>query len=223
MKEKIAAALKTKYQRFGLSNEAIDRIASAKEKTVTSEDAIEEGVADAETMGLIANELMKMRDKEISSKTDLQRAFDSYKEKNPAPAQTQPDPAKAEPKNDDEPEWAKKLREQQERISARFEREDREKAEKATRDALTARLKMEGCTNNGIVKFVMTGYSPVENESEDDAVRRLKDAYAVAYKETFGEGAVPGLGGEPFYDAKSATTHKNDFLRQQGLLPRKEQ
>ena len=76
MKQKIIAALKTKYQRFGLSNEAIDRIASAKEKTVTSEEEIESAVADAQTMELIANELQKMRDKEIRNRTDLQTTFD---------------------------------------------------------------------------------------------------------------------------------------------------
>ena len=218
-KEEIATALKTKYQRFGLSNEAIDRIASAREKTVTSEGEIEAAAADVATMELIATELQRMRDKEISSKTDLQRAFDTYKERNPEggkPNPNLPEPAKAEPEEAPEPEWAKKIRE-------RFEREDREKAEKQTRDTLTARLKMEGCTNNGIVKFVMSGYSPVKDESEDDAVKRLKDAYAVAYKETFGEGAVPGYGGQPFLDAKSSMDHKNDFLRQQGLLPRKDQ
>ena len=136
MKEKIASALKTKYQRFGLSNEAIDRIASAKEKTVTSEDAIEEGIADAETMGLIANELMKMRDKEINSKTDLQRAFDTYKEKNPEGGKDpKPDP-KPDP-GEKEPEWAKRLRE-------RFEREDKEKADQVVRESVMARLKKEG-------------------------------------------------------------------------------
>lgn len=83
MKTKIAAALKTKFKRFGLSNEAFDRIASAKEKTVTTEEAIEEAISDAETMELIANELQKMRDKEIQNKTDLQASFDSYKTKHP--------------------------------------------------------------------------------------------------------------------------------------------
>ncbi len=216
-KEEIATALKTKYQRFGLSNEAIDRIAAAREKTVTSEEEIATATADVVTMELIASELQKMRDKEINSKTDLQRAFDTYKEKypdtpNPAPA-PEPDP-KPNPA-DAEPEWAKKLRE-------RFEREDREKAEKETRDALTARLKMEGCTNNGIIKFVMAGFTPVKDESQDDAVKRLKESYAAAYKETFGEGGIPGYGGQPFLDNKAATDHKNDFLRKQGLLPQQE-
>ena len=220
-KEEIATALKTKYQRFGLSNEAIDRIATAREKTVTSEEEIATATADVVTMELIANELQKMRDKEIQQRTDTQRAFDTYKEKNPEggkpkgdPNPPTPDPGKSDPMP--EPEWAKRLRE-------RYEREDREKAEKETRESLTARLKMEGCTNNGIIKFVMSAYTPVKDESQDDAVKRLKESYAAAYKETFGDGGIPGYGGQPFLDNKSATDHKNDFLRQQGLLPRKEQ
>ena len=220
-KEEIATALKTRYQRFGLSNEAIDRIASAREKTVTSEGEVEAATADVVTMELIANELQKMRDKEISNKTDLQRAFDTYKEKNPEGGKPKGEPAPPTPpapKKDEgmaEPEWARKLRE-------RYEREDKEKADKQMRDTLTARLKMEGCTNNGIIKFVMATYAPAANESEDDAVKRLKESYSAAYKETFGEGAIPGYGSQPFVDAKSATEHKNDFLRQQGLLPQKE-
>ena len=215
-KDSIANALKTRYQRFGLSNEAIDRIASAKEKTVTSEDSIEEGIADTETMGLIAIELMKMRDKEISNKTDLQRAFDAYKEKNPVPKPSgEPAPEAPKPTEVPEPEWAKALRE-------RFEREDKEKADMVVRESVTARLKKEGCTNAGILKSTMKGFTLGKDETEDDAVARLKTEYNDSYKEVFGDGAVPGLGGQPFADAKSATDHKNDFLRQQGLLPQKD-
>lgn len=83
MKTKIAEALKTKYKSFGLSNEAFDRIASAKEKTVTKEEDIEAGIADYETMDLIAKELQKMRDSEIQKRTDLQREHDDYKAKHP--------------------------------------------------------------------------------------------------------------------------------------------
>jgi len=212
-KEKIATALKTKYQRFGLSNEAIDRIASAREKTVTSEDEIEAAVADAATMESIASELQKMRDTEIQKRTDTQRAFDTYKEKhpdgdpNPNPPADPPKPTEAP-----EPEWAKKIRE-------RFEREDREKAEKTRRDALTARLKMEGCGNAGVLKFTMDAFTPVENESEDEAATRLKEAYNANYKSVFGDGPIPGFGGNGFGDAKTATEAKNEFLRRQGRLP----
>lgn len=82
MKKKIADALKTKYKHFGLSNEAWDRIASAKEETVKKEEDIEEGISDVATMDLIAKELQKMRDGEIQKRTDLQREYDDYKAKN---------------------------------------------------------------------------------------------------------------------------------------------
>jgi len=102
MKTRIAEALKTKYKRFGLSNEAIDRIASAKQETITKEEDIETGIADAATMELIANELQKMRDKEINNKTDLQRSFDDYKAKHPEGQPTPPDPdPNPNPKPDD--------------------------------------------------------------------------------------------------------------------------
>ena len=65
----------------------------------------------------------------------------------------------------------------------------------------------------------MKGFALQENETEDAAVERLKTDYNASYKEVFGEGAVPGLGGQAFGDTKAAVSHKNDFLRQQGLLP----
>ena len=96
MKKKIAEALKTKYKSFGLSNEAWDRIASAKEETVTKEEEIEAGISDVATMDLIAKELQKMRDSEIQKRTDLQREHDDYKAKHP---EKQDDPVGGDDKN----------------------------------------------------------------------------------------------------------------------------
>lgn len=84
-KEKIVEGLRAKSEikRFGLSNEAIDRIATAREKTVTEEAQVETVLTDAETMRLIAEELMKHRDQEITKRTEAQNAFDAYKVKHP--------------------------------------------------------------------------------------------------------------------------------------------
>ena len=84
-KEKIVEGLRAKSEikRFGLSNEAIDRIASAREKTVTEESQVETVLTDAETMRLVAEELMKHRDQEITKRTEAQSAFDAYKAKHP--------------------------------------------------------------------------------------------------------------------------------------------
>ena len=220
MKNKIATAVKTKYQRFGLTNEAIDRIASAKEKTVTSEEDIESAIADAETMDLIAQELMKMRDGEIQKRTDTQRAFDTYKEKHPASDPAPTDPPK--PKDGEEPEWAKKLREQNEAIAARLDAQDKAAADRATRLTVESKLKAEGCTNAGILNLTLKGFSLGEKETMDEAVARLKEEYNASCKETFGDGPRPGVGSPAFGDPKAAITHKNDFLREQGLLPKEQ-
>lgn len=97
-KEIIVETLKTEYKSFGLSNEAIDRIASAREKTVTEESQVETAIKDAETMKLIAQELQKMRDSEIQKRTDLQRVHDDYKAKHP---EKDPEP---EPEPEPEPQ-----------------------------------------------------------------------------------------------------------------------
>lgn len=104
MKKKIAEALKTKYKSFGLSNEAWDRIASAKEETVTKEEDIEAGIADVATMDLIAKELQKMRDSEIQKRTDLQREHDDYKAKHP---ETQPNEGEGGEGGEQKPDIAK--------------------------------------------------------------------------------------------------------------------
>lgn len=84
-KEKIVEGLRAKSEikRFGLSNEAIDRIATAREKTVTEEAQVETVLTDAETMRLVAEELMKHRDQEITKRTETQSAFDTYKAEHP--------------------------------------------------------------------------------------------------------------------------------------------
>lgn len=84
-KEKIVEGLRAKSEikRFGLSDEAIDRIASAREKTVTEEAQVETVLTDAETMRLVAEELMKHRDRVISKNTETQSAFDAYKAAHP--------------------------------------------------------------------------------------------------------------------------------------------
>lgn len=220
MKQKIITALKTKYQRFGLSNEAVDRIASAKEKTVKDESEIESAIADAETMELIANELQKSADKARRESSDLQKSFNEYKEKHPETDPNHgPDPSKGD---EDEPAWAKKLREQNEAIAARFKAEDDAKRLGAARSAVEAKLKAAGCSNPGILALTLKGFALGEKETEDEAVTRLKSEYDASYKETFGDGAIPGTGAPAFGDAKTAIQHKNAFLRSAGLLPSEE-
>ena len=83
MKEQILEALKTKYKAYGLSNDALDRIASLREKTVEKEEDIEGAVADATTLDLIAKEIQRQRDQAIQRNSESQRAFEAYKAAHP--------------------------------------------------------------------------------------------------------------------------------------------
>lgn len=83
LKEQILEALKTKYKAYGLSNDALDRIASLREKTVEKEEDIEGAVADATTLDLIAKEIQRQRDQAIQRNSESQRAFEAYKAAHP--------------------------------------------------------------------------------------------------------------------------------------------
>ena len=85
LKEQILEALKTKYKAYGLSNDALDRIASLREKTVEKAEDIEGAVMDATTLDLIAKEIQRQRDQAIQKNSDTQRAFEAYKAAHPEP------------------------------------------------------------------------------------------------------------------------------------------
>ena len=85
LKEQILEALKTKYKAYGLSNDALDRIASLREKTVEKAEDIEGAVADATTLDLIAKEIQRQRDQAIQKNSESQRAFEAYKAAHPEP------------------------------------------------------------------------------------------------------------------------------------------
>lgn len=84
-KEQILEALKTKYKAYGLSNDALDRIASLREKTVEKAEDIEGAVIDATTLDLIAKEIQRQRDQAIQKNSEAQRALEAYKAAHPEP------------------------------------------------------------------------------------------------------------------------------------------
>lgn len=195
MKQKIITALKTKYQRFGLSNEAIDRIASAKEKTVNKEEDIEAAVADVETMNLIAQEVMKMRDGEIQRRTDLQKTFDTYKESHPE--------KKEDDHADDEPEWARTLREQMQATNERLDRADKDSKAKAALASVVAAARKK-FSHEKAFRLTEREFSVKEDESEEDALKRFEEAYNANKKEFFSDGVIPPFGSGDASDDEQA-------------------
>jgi len=211
-KDQVNLALGTKYASFGLSKEAVDRIASQVEKTVTKEEEIESAIATFDTMNLIAQEVQKMRDRELRTRSDLQKSFDAYKQSHPDTAmqtEQQEDPEK-------EPEWAKKLRE-------RFERQDAEDKRRELISSVTSALKAAGCTNDEILNLTLRGFEMKENETESAAVERVKADYESSIKKIFGNGPIPNLGnGSMKDDEKTFHNALKDFAKSKGLGESKE-
>lgn len=214
MKEKIISALKTEYAKMGLGEKAFDGVASFLEKTVSKEEEIE-GVIKSEDTRNLLKAIQGESDSLRNRNAQLQRDLEAIREKKP---QGGDDPQKpSEP--DTEPEWARALREQNEALAARLDRQDADIRRKALISSVRARLESEGCTNKGVLNSTLKGFEPGKDESEDTIVERLKGEYNASYKDTFGDGPAPIIGGQAFGDTKTAVDKKNDFLRQQGLLP----
>ena len=204
-KEQINLALGTKYASFGLSKEAVDRIASQVEKTVAKEEDVEASIATFDTMNLIAQEIQKMRDRELRTRSDLQKSFDAYKQSHPET------PSIEEQKEEAEPEWAKKLRE-------RFEKQDAEEKRRATVSEITSSLKDAGCNNDEILNLTLRGFSLQEGETVAAAAERLKADYQSSIKKIFGNGPVPNVGSGGFAnDEKAFHRALSDFAESKGL------
>ncbi len=212
MKENIKNALKTEYAKMGLGDKAFDGVASFLAKTIKNEEEID-GVIKSEDTKNLLKAFQGESDSLRNRAAQLEKDFNAYKEKHP---ESNPDP---KPNPDDEPEWARRLREQNDELKARLDKQDKDAATKAARLTVEAKLKSAGCTNQGILNLTMKGFSLGENETMDSAVERLKEEYNASVKETFGDGPLPGVSTPAFGDTKTAVTHKNDFLREQGLLP----
>lgn len=222
MKQKIINALRTKYQRFGLSNEAVDRIASALEKTVTAESDIEGAIAEASTMTLIAEELQKSADAERRQRSTLQKSFDAYKEQHPS---NDPDPA---PKPTGDPEVAailKQLVEDNKALKARLDAKDASARSEEMRSKVLEGLKASGRDDAAITNIVMRQFAVGKDDTVEGLVERYKNSYDSDYKLVHGDGAVPPMGG--FFPKKDASDKSEfqgavDRLKAKGVLPNKE-
>ena len=220
MKAKILNALKTKYANLGLGDKAFDGVASFLEKTSTKEEEIE-GVITREDTATLLKSIQGETDSLRTKHAQAVKDFEDYKKLHP---DTKPDPKEGEGKADPaEPEWARKLREQNEAILAAQAKREKDEKDATTLASVKSALEKAGCTNAGILNLTLKGFALKENEKEEDAVKRVTEEYNANIKATFGEGVVPPAGGgTQTPDAKAAREAHNEYLRKRGLLPKEE-
>lgn len=224
MKTKIFNALRTKYQRFGLSNEAVDRIASALEKTVTDESGIEGAIAEASTMTLIAEELQRSADAERRQRSTLQKSFDEYKEQHPSKSEPDPDP---KPSADDAVlKLLKQMQEDNKALKARLDAKDALARTDEMRAKVLEGLKASGRDDAAVTNIIMRQFAVGEGDTEASLIEKYRGSYDSDYKMIHGDGAVPPMG-NLFPTGTKPNAHEFDGavqrLRDKGVLPTKKQ
>ncbi len=145
MKEKILAALKTKYSNLGFGAKVLDGVASILEKSVTDESQIETAVGGVEPLLKV---FQSDADRARTEYNALKGQYDVLKAKVEASAAGGGEQGKKNAPGDEEPAWFKAYKQQQEeRYNAIKTESDTLKAEKAKSERanlITAKAKELG-------------------------------------------------------------------------------
>ena len=212
MQNKYLSALKTKYASFGLSKEALDRVALQRVKTIANEDEIDADIANTETLMLIMKEMQSSADSQRNRATQLQKDLEDLKKNQPNNQQQTQEP---------ESELAKQLQTLTNLVTTMQAERAAEKKQAQT-DAVLAqvheKMKANGCTNDFIRNMTLKGIEVGENDTVDTLAQKYKSIYDQNCKDAYGEGYVPPRGngnggnGENDKDAETA------ILKRAGLL-----
>lgn len=187
MQNKYLSALRTKYASFGLSKEALDRVALQRVKTITTEDEIESDIAGTDTMFLVMKEMQGSVDALRSKAAQAQKELEALK------ATSQSQPVEPEPENP----LAKEVAEMK-AMMASMTAEIAESKKKAHTEAVLnevhAKMKAMGCTNDYIRKTTLLGLEFSETDTADSLAEKYKSVYDENCKSAFGNGYVPPMG-----------------------------
>ena len=210
MQNKYLSALKTKYASFGLSKEALDRVALQRVKTIANEDEIDSDIANAETLMLIMKEMQSSADSQRNRATQLQKDLDDLKKNQPNNQATQ------EP----ESELAKQVQTLTDLVTT-MQTERAAEKKRVQIEAVIARandlMKQNGCTNDFIRNMTLKGIEVGENDTADSIAEKYKSIYDQNCKEAYGNGYVPPMGNSGGSGENDKET-ETEILKRAGLL-----
>lgn len=217
MQNKYLSALKTKYASFGLSKEALDRVASQRVKTIANEDEIDSDIAGCETMLLIMKEMQGLTDVQRNRATQIQKELDDLKK-------TQPNNQTTQTTQEPDSELARQLQTLTNLVTA-MQTERAAEKKKAHTEAIIAqvheKMKAKGCTNDFIRNITLKGIEVGESDTADSLAEKYKSVYNKNCKDAYGDGYVPprnnSNGGD---DVDQAEVTR--ILQDRGLLPKSE-
>lgn len=215
MQNKYLSALRTKYASFGLSKEALDRVALQRVKTIANEDEIDSDIANTETLMLIMKEMQSSADAQRNRATQLQKDLDDLKK-------NQPNNQTIQNQQEPESEFAKQLQTLTNLVTT-MQTERAAEKKKIQTDAIISqvheKMKSKGCTNDFIRGITLKGIEVGENDTADSLTEKYKSVYDQNCKDAYGDGYMPPRsnangGGET--DQAEVTK----ILQSRGLLPK---
>ena len=186
MQNKYLSALKTKYASFGLSKEALDRVALQRVKTIANEDEIDTDIASLDTALLIMKEIQGSADSQRNRASALQKELDDLKKTQPV---TTP-----EPTPDSSSEEMREMKAMMQSIMGKMAENEKKTRNEATLAQLHEALKKSGCTNDFIRNITLRGIEIGENDTVESLAERYKSEYDQNFKEAYGEGYTPPRG-----------------------------
>lgn len=190
MQNKYLSALRTKYASFGLSKEALDRVALQRVKTIANEDEIDADIANTETLMLIMKEMQSSADSQRNRATQLQKDLDDLK-KNQSNNQT------TQTTQEPESELAKQLQTLTNLVTE-MQTERAAEKKKIQAEAIISqvheKMKSKGCTNDFIRNMTLKGIEVAESDTADSLAEKYKSVYDQNCKDAYGEGYVPPMG-----------------------------
>ena len=211
MQVKYLSALKTKYASFGLSKEALDRVASQRIKTIANEDEIDNDIASSEVALLIMKEMQGAADALRNNNAKIQKELDSLKT----------DSSKQNQKDDEPNPYAATLAEMKEFMQS-MKNEFAESKKKARTEAVIAQahevMKKNGCTNDFIRNTTLKGIEIGDSDTAEAIAEKYKSVYDQNCKDAFGESYVPPKGNNQGGNEANDKDAETAILKRAGLL-----
>lgn len=216
MQNKYLSALRTKYASFGLSKEALDRVASQRVKTITKEDEIEADIAGTETMLILMKELQGSTDAIRATAAQTQKELDALKASRQNAQQTNQN------NNQQENPYAKEFAEMKElftEMMGKLAANEKKAREADILGKVHTKMKELGCTNDFIRETTLKGIEIGESDTVDSIAEKYKPVYDSNCKSAFGDGYVPPKGNNAG-GGEQDQAEITKILQSRGLLPK---
>lgn len=212
MKTKIANALKTKYANLGLSEKALNGVASMLEKTVKEESEIESVIAEASVSDLL-KVFQGELDRERGARTMAERALADLKKEHGTESHVD-----EEMKNQ-----LSSLMAEHNALKERLAASEKANRDKEIIGKVHELMKASGCTNDFIRNMTLKGIVVKDGDTAEGLAESFKETYESNFKEAYGNGVVPPAGTRaPEGYKKGDYKGIADKLRRNGSIPENE-